>query len=294
MTNNQDNNDNEIFYVMADEDSGSRVPWWIFLLPLLLFIVGAIAFCSNISDNQATNGSNPGLPDTGNQATNGSNPELSTTNNQAINDSNPELPNTGNQATNGSNPGLPNTGNQATNGSNPELSTTGNQATNGSNPELSTTGNQATNGSSSGLPNTGNQATNGSSPELSDTGNNEIKGSRNEPIEVKDTVYFAYKETKVSPSDIPKLQAFLSKLPDTTGILIIEGHSDSIGPHEYNQDLAQQRAEQVINQLRAMGLDKKTRVKIQSWGETKPTTDNDTEEGRALNRRVVLYFTNNN
>ena len=43
-----------------------------------------------------------------------------------------------------------------------------------------------------------------------------------------------------------------------------------------------------------MGLDEQYQVRIRSWGETQPVGDNNRPEGRALNRRVVISFGNEN
>ena len=115
---------------------------------------------------------------------------------------------------------------------------------------------------------------------------------KTESIEVTEIVHFGYKETEVLAADTPKLASFWSQLQDTTGALTIEGHADNIGSDKYNYNLAKKRAEQVASKLRELGLDEQYQVKIQSWGETKPTGDNNTEEGRAFNRRVSLSFSN--
>ena len=140
------------------------------------------------------------------------------------------------------------------------------------------------------LPN-GKNGTGGSETVSLPNGKNGTK-PKTESIEVTEIVHFGYKETEVLAADTPKLASFWSQLQDTTGTLTIEGHADNIGSDKYNYNLAKKRAEQVASKLRELGLDEQYQVKIQSWGETKPTGDNNTEEGRALNRRVALSFSN--
>jgi outer membrane protein OmpA-like peptidoglycan-associated protein len=73
--------------------------------------------------------------------------------------------------------------------------------------------------------------------------------------------------------------------------LEIQGHTDSTGPEQYNQQLGLQRAESVRRQLHAQGvaLDRMTTI---SYGEDAPIAPNDTAEGRAKNRRVEIVVLN--
>ncbi len=69
--------------------------------------------------------------------------------------------------------------------------------------------------------------------------------------------------------------------------LTIEGHTDAVGSDEHNLILSQQRADSVKATLIAGGVDA-SRLKTSGFGESKPVADNDTELGRAQNRRVEL------
>jgi OmpA-OmpF porin, OOP family len=69
--------------------------------------------------------------------------------------------------------------------------------------------------------------------------------------------------------------------------LTIEGHTDAAGSDTHNQTLSQKRAESVAAYLRSGGIDA-GRLKTVGFGESKPVADNDTELGRAQNRRVEL------
>ena len=66
----------------------------------------------------------------------------------------------------------------------------------------------------------------------------------------------------------------------------IEGHTDSMGTDEYNQDLSQRRATAVRNYLVSQGIPASQLVEIVGYGESRPVADNGTSEGRYLNRRV--------
>ncbi len=69
--------------------------------------------------------------------------------------------------------------------------------------------------------------------------------------------------------------------------LVLEGHTDSVGPDGYNQGLSEQRVIAVEAKLAEMyGLDP-ARVSTVGYGEARPIADNNTKEGRARNRRVI-------
>ena len=65
----------------------------------------------------------------------------------------------------------------------------------------------------------------------------------------------------------------------------IEGHTDSDGEADFNQNLSEGRADAVKNLLVTMGIDAK-RLTAKGHGESKPIGSNDTAEGKAANRRV--------
>lgn len=65
----------------------------------------------------------------------------------------------------------------------------------------------------------------------------------------------------------------------------INAHTDNVGSDHFNQELSEKRAASVVQYLIGMGLDPSHLVP-QGFGETQPVATNDTEEGRALNRRV--------
>jgi outer membrane protein OmpA-like peptidoglycan-associated protein len=67
----------------------------------------------------------------------------------------------------------------------------------------------------------------------------------------------------------------------------IEGHTDNVGMANANQKLSEDRANSVMNAIIQGGVDR-TRLVAKGWGQTKPITDNKTEENRALNRRVEI------
>jgi len=70
-------------------------------------------------------------------------------------------------------------------------------------------------------------------------------------------------------------------------VLIIDGHTDARGSESYNLDLSQQRAESVERYLISQQV-LPVRVAAYGYGEQYPIADNDSEAGRARNRRVEL------
>jgi len=72
--------------------------------------------------------------------------------------------------------------------------------------------------------------------------------------------------------------------------LVIEGHTDSFGGDESNQQLSQRRAESVqqymINAMRIPSY----RLIATGYGETNPVANNETESGRARNRRIDIII----
>lgn len=72
--------------------------------------------------------------------------------------------------------------------------------------------------------------------------------------------------------------------------VLIEGHTDAPGSAAYNQELSEKRAQVVKNYLVEKGVpaDQLTAV---GYGEQQPIASSSTEAGRALNRRVTLWFT---
>lgn len=69
----------------------------------------------------------------------------------------------------------------------------------------------------------------------------------------------------------------------------VEGHTCNIGPADYNMGLSQRRAQAVADFLAREGVNR-NRLEAKGFGLTKPIFNNDTREGRALNRRVELHL----
>lgn len=89
----------------------------------------------------------------------------------------------------------------------------------------------------------------------------------------------------------PELQAIFDFMQNNPQISVeIIGHTDDIGSEQYNLELSQNRAEEVKRFLCKKGISD-NRIKCVGKGESEPLASNDTEEGRALNRRTELKIT---
>lgn len=67
----------------------------------------------------------------------------------------------------------------------------------------------------------------------------------------------------------------------------VEGHTDAVGPADYNRELSERRAQTVARFLEAQGVSP-GRLRTAGRGEEEPVASNDDEAGRARNRRVEL------
>jgi len=86
-----------------------------------------------------------------------------------------------------------------------------------------------------------------------------------------------------STAELEKLFDLLIKNPKLK--IEISGHTDNVGDDKYNQVLSENRAKAVYDYLLSKGIAKE-RLTYKGYGETKPIETNDTEAGRAINRRT--------
>lgn len=100
-------------------------------------------------------------------------------------------------------------------------------------------------------------------------------------------VNFAFDKAVLTPEAEMILDEAVALLQETDEVLEVrvEGHTDSVGSEAYNMDLSQRRAESVIDYLVANGVNS-TRLVPVGMGEGFPVANNDTDAGRAANRRV--------
>ena len=92
---------------------------------------------------------------------------------------------------------------------------------------------------------------------------------------------------KVSYGELESLINLLNTSPNL--IIALEGHTDAKGQESYNVNLSKSRVNAVKEFLVANGI-KEDRIKLNYFGENKPKAENETPEGRKINRRVDIYF----
>lgn len=86
-------------------------------------------------------------------------------------------------------------------------------------------------------------------------------------------------------SNLSELATVINKYSDTN--ILIEGHTDSTGSISYNQTLSEKRAESVRRYLISQGV-VANRLSSVGYGPSQPLSDNETVEGRQINRRVEV------
>jgi outer membrane protein OmpA-like peptidoglycan-associated protein len=101
-------------------------------------------------------------------------------------------------------------------------------------------------------------------------------------------ILFPFNSTDILPAgkeNLQKLAQSLDKYPNSD--ILIVGHTDSVGTDAYNNDLSQRRANAAGNYLQSLGV-AQSRLRMTGKGETEPIQSNDTDAGRAANRRVEV------
>jgi len=101
-------------------------------------------------------------------------------------------------------------------------------------------------------------------------------------------ILFPFNSTEILPagkSNLQELANSLQKYPNSD--VLIVGHTDSVGTDAYNLDLSQRRALAASAYLQSLSVPA-SRLRTAGKGKTEPIQPNDTEEGRAKNRRVEI------
>jgi len=102
-------------------------------------------------------------------------------------------------------------------------------------------------------------------------------------------IYFDFDKSEVKSESDPTLKEISKLLSQNPKLkLFVVGHTDNVGDFSYNMKLSQSRAEAVVNALVSKYNVDKSRLTSAGVGPLCPVTSNDTEEGRAKNRRVEL------
>ena len=100
---------------------------------------------------------------------------------------------------------------------------------------------------------------------------------------------FDFDKSDIRPefqSELDEVGTFLQNNPDAYVMLV--GYTDSVGSEEYNLDLSHRRANSAADYLSSNHKIDRDRIVVNYYGEANPIASNDTDEGRAQNRRVEI------
>lgn len=110
-------------------------------------------------------------------------------------------------------------------------------------------------------------------------------------IESDNAVTFLFPFNSTEKDKDPAVDAYLKKLVDkhkaTNATFSVVGHTDNVGSDAQNAALGLGRAKAIAKILMDNGI-ATNRIKVESKGKSEPVADNNTEDGRHQNRRVVL------
>src|SRR5690606_14551195 len=110
-----------------------------------------------------------------------------------------------------------------------------------------------------------------------------------EVVPISSDALFALNSSELNSSAIGRLDELLQKIRTTPKVVEvrIEGHTDNSGSDAINLPLSKARANRVKDYLVLNGLEL-TNIQVEGYGASRPVADNNTEAGRATNRRVEV------
>lgn len=120
-----------------------------------------------------------------------------------------------------------------------------------------------------------------------------IKAGEGIIVKFDSGILFDFDKADLKPNakeNIRKLVASLNENSDTD--ILVVGHTDNVGRAEYNQGLSERRAASVKSYAVAQGLSS-GRIKTKGMGANEPISSNETDAGRAENRRVEIVIVAN-
>jgi len=122
------------------------------------------------------------------------------------------------------------------------------------------------------------------------TADKALKCCRKEFVTImSEEVYFAFNSSALDAESIEKLDRLAAKLKEDPDYIIeIAGYTDAVGGSDYNIVLGQKRADAVRSYLVDDQRIAFSRISIRSGGKAQPVASNDTEQGRAKNRRATI------
>jgi OmpA-OmpF porin, OOP family len=99
-------------------------------------------------------------------------------------------------------------------------------------------------------------------------------------------IFFDFAQASLQPESYPELERLYEFMQrNNKATIVLNGHTDNVGSDVDNKDLSLRRVEAVKKYLTKNGINP-NRINTKGYGELMPVADNNTEEGRKLNRRV--------
>ena len=124
--------------------------------------------------------------------------------------------------------------------------------------------------------------------QMAGTGVEVVRQGDNITLDMPGNVTFAFDSADLNAQFYPVLDKVAETLKEyDKSVVEVAGHTDSVGSDAYNQTLSERRANSVADYLSGHGMTR-TRMVTIGAGEGHPVASNDTEEGRAENRRVEI------
>lgn len=123
---------------------------------------------------------------------------------------------------------------------------------------------------------------------MAGTGVDVVRQGDNITLNMPSNITFGFDSAALDPKFYPVLDNVAATLREYDQTIVeVAGHTDSVGTDSYNQTLSQQRAGSVGNYLMMKGLNRERFITVGA-GESRPIASNDSESGRAQNRRVEI------
>jgi outer membrane protein OmpA-like peptidoglycan-associated protein len=123
---------------------------------------------------------------------------------------------------------------------------------------------------------------------MAGTGVDVVRQGDNITLNMPDNITFGFDSSQLQPQFYPVLDNVAATLREYNQTIVeVAGHTDSKGTDAYNQALSVRRADAVGSYLMSRGL-MRDRFIITGAGESRPVASNDSESGRAQNRRVEI------
>jgi OOP family OmpA-OmpF porin len=120
------------------------------------------------------------------------------------------------------------------------------------------------------------------------TGDDIALQNRLSSVLARNPIIFESASSTIAADSAPALEVLAVELSNVPAVaVLIAGHTDSDGEEAANLTLSQARAEAVLAYLVGVGIDA-NRLSAQGFGETFPISDNVSQEGKALNRRIEV------